>query len=266
MKRRRSRNAMQPGAAIGVLLIAVAATALIGLVGAAFLFRPPPIDADTLCRTDAPVAAHTLLLIDATDRLEPRHRRKLRAVVAQERARLGQHDRLTIMRVNVRRPHEPSILFSKCLPRPPEQTNPLFENARDTQELWDTAFGDALDRALRGAGAGAGARSSPIIAATRAAAADPDFGPEIAARRFVLVSDLLEHDPQGFSLYADSADFAAWRAASPTEPPDLTHIDVRLVPLDRPDHVEAQARARDGFWPAFFDAAGAQSVSIDPAP
>lgn len=266
MIRRRSTRGAKPSPVLGVMLIALAATALIALTGAAFLFRPPPVDADTLCRTDVPLAAHTLVLVDATDRLEPRHRRKLRAVVAQERARLRQYDRLTIMRVNVRRPHEPSILFSKCLPRPPEQTNPLFENARRTQAQWDEAFGQALERALRGAGAGGGARSSPLIAATRAAAADPDFGPEIAARRLVLVSDLLEHDPQGFSLYAENADFSAWRARSPSEPPDLASVEVRLVPLDRPDHVEAQTRARNGFWPAFFDAAGAQSVSIDPAP
>lgn len=79
---------------------------------------------------DAPLQAHTIVLVDSTDRFEALHRRKLRAVLARERARLGQYDRLTIMRLNVRRPQEPAILFSRCLPRPPEQTNPLFENAR----------------------------------------------------------------------------------------------------------------------------------------
>ena len=75
--------------------------------------------------------AHTIILVDASDRLEPRHRRKLRAVLAQERGRLAQYDRLTSASTCAVR--EPSILFSKCLPRPPEQTNPLFENARVVQ-------------------------------------------------------------------------------------------------------------------------------------
>jgi hypothetical protein len=57
------------------------------------------------------------------------------------RKRARQYDRLTIMRISVRRPQEPSILFSKCLPRPPEDTNPLFENARLTQATWDEEFG-----------------------------------------------------------------------------------------------------------------------------
>jgi hypothetical protein len=92
--------------------------------------------------------------VDATDRLEPRHRRKLRAVLAQERQRLSEYDRLTVMRLNARRPQEPSVLFSRCLPLPLERTNPLFQNARMTQQQWDEEFQHALDAALRSAQAG----------------------------------------------------------------------------------------------------------------
>jgi len=257
-----------PGArgALGVVLIVLAMLVLGGLGGASFFLRAPPTDPETLCRTDAPLAAHTIILVDATDRLEARHRRKLRAVLQQERARLAQYDRLTLMRINVRRPQEPSILFSRCLPRPPEETNPLFENARMTQARWDEDFAAALDRALRSAGAGGPARASPIVAGVRAVAADPDFGAEIARRRMVLVSDLLEHDPEGFSLYVSQADYAAWRAAAPTGPPDLSLVDMRIVPLDRPEHAARQSAAVEDFWPAFFDAADVQAVTIDPAP
>jgi|CXWL01.1.fsa_nt_gi uncharacterized membrane protein len=251
---------------IGIVLIVAAALGMCALGGAVFLLRPPPIDAESLCRTGAPLTAHTIVLVDATDRLEPRHRRKLRAVLAQERARLSQYDRLTVMRLNVRRPQEPSILFSKCLPRPPEQANPLFENARMAQQHWDEAFAEALERALRSAQAGAGARTSPILAGLRAVAADPDFGPEITHRRLVLVSDLLEHDPEGFSLYALGADYAAWTNISPTGPPDLARVDLSIVPLDRPGHAAVQATAMAQFWPAFFDAADVQNLSTDAAP
>jgi hypothetical protein len=263
MRRRRGAGARN---ALGVVLILLAVLVLGGLGAASFLMRAPPTDAETLCRTDAPLTAHTVILVDATDRLEARHKRKLRAVLAQERARLSQYERLTLMRINVRRPQEPSILFSRCLPRPPEQTNPLFENARMTQSRWDEEFAGALDRALRSAGSSGPARASPIVAGVRAVAADPDFGSEIPRRRLVLVSDLLEHDPDGFSLYVPDADYAGWRAAAAGAPPDLAQVDLRIVPLDRPDHAERQAAARDLFWPAFFDAADVQSVSIDPAP
>lgn len=251
---------------LGVVLIIAAMLVLGGLGAATFLLRPPPTDAETLCRTDAPLQAHTIVLVDSTDRLEARHRRKLRAVLAQERARLGQYDRLTIMRLNVRRPQEPAILFSRCLPRPPEQTNPLFENARMAQQRWDEDFAGALDSALRSAQSGGPARASPIITSLRAVAADPDFGAEIPARRLALMSDLLEHDPQGYSLYAEGAAFDAWRTSSPQGPPNLARVDVRIVPIDRPDHAERQSVALTEFWPAFFDASDVQTVSFDPAP
>lgn len=134
------------------------------------------------------------------------------------------------------------------------------------QQRWDEDFAEALDSALRSAQSGGTARASPIIAGLRAVAADPDFGAEIPQRRLVLVSDLLEHDPNGFSLYAAPVSFTAWRAASPQGPPDFAHVDLRIVPIDRPDHAERQAVALSEFWPAFFDASDVQTVSIDPAP
>lgn len=263
MSRRRGAGGRN---ALGIVLIVLALAVLGGLASAALLMRPPPTDAETLCRTDAPLGAHTIVLVDSTDRLEARHRRKLRAVLAQERARLGQFDRLTIMRINVRRPQEPTILFSRCLPRPPEETNPLFENARMVQASWDEDFAQALEGALRSAGSGGPQRASPIVAALRAVAADPDFGAEIPQRRLVLMSDLLEHNPQGFSLYVPDANYAEWRATSPNGAPDFARVDLRVVPIDRPDNAERQAAAMEQFWPAFFDAADVQSVSIDPAP
>lgn len=260
------RKRVQANNVLGIALIVLVFCVLGGLGAAAFLLRPPPTDPASLCRTDAPLKAHTIVLVDATDRLEPRHRRKLRAVLAQERARLRQYERLTIMRLSVRRLQEPTLLFSKCLPRPPERINPLVENARIAQQRWDENFADALDRALRSAQAGTGARASPILAGLRAVAADPDFGADIERRRLVLVSDLLEHDPKGFSLYAEGATFAAWRGAAPFGPPDFTGVDIRVAPLDRPDVAARQAFALREFWPAYFDAAEAGDIEIDPLP
>jgi hypothetical protein len=135
-----------------------------------------------------------------------------------------------------------------------------------TQATWNEAFAEALDSALRSASSGGPQRASPIVAGIRAVAADPDFGAEIPQRRLVLVSDLLEHDPQGFSLYVSNANYSAWRAGSATGAPDLARVDMRIVPIDRPDHAGPQAHAMTEFWPAFFDAADVQSLSVDPAP
>jgi hypothetical protein len=263
---RRPRRSAPGRGALGLVLIALALVVLGGLAAAAFMLRPPPTDPGTLCRTDQPVASHTIVLVDATDKLEPRHRRKLRAVLMQERARLSQFDRLTVMRLNVRNPREPSVLFSKCLPRPPEQTNPLFENARMIQQQWDDEFEHALDVALRSAASSGAGRSSPILDSVRAIAADPDFGVEIPHRRLVLVSDLLENEPGGFSLYAPTAAYAEWRAHDAFGPPDLSGVHLRIAPLDRPEFATQQANALNVFWPAYFDAAKIDSLETDPQP
>lgn len=247
---------------LGGLLILSALTVLSGLGGAALLMRAPATDAETLCRLDAPLAAHTIVLVDATDRLEPRHRRKLRAVVAQERSRLAQYERLSVMKLNPRRPQEPQLLFSRCLPRAPTEANPLFENTRLAQQTWERDFQGALDLATRSAQAGAGARASPILASLRAVAADAEFGAEIPQRRLVLVSDLLEHEPGSFSLYDGDVDYSAWRTSA--APPDFSNVELRIVPLDRPEHGVAQASALRAFWPEFLRETGARAVSIDP--
>ncbi len=249
---------------LGALLIGIVLLGLGGFALAGVLLRAPPVDED-LCRTDQPLTTHTIILIDTSDRLERRHKRQLEAVAAQERARLGQFDRLTIMRLNARRPQEPPVLFSKCLPKPPEQTNPLFENPRLTQAHWDESFAEALDRALATAQGGGRQRASFILAGLRAIAAEPGFSAAIPKRRLVVVSDLLEHDPEGFSLYADGADYAGWRAAAPQGPPDFSDVEIRLTPLDRPEQAARQAASRDAFWAPYLAETNAKSVSIDPS-
>lgn len=262
----RRRRAKRRADLLGALLIGLALAGLGGLAAAGIALRPPPVDEETLCRADAPLAAHTIILVDSTDRLEPRHRRRLRAIADQERARLGAYERLTILRLRADRPQEPAIVFSKCLPRPPETANPLFENASHVRRTWDESFADALSAAVRRASQSRAADASPLLAGLRAIAAEPDFSDAVRRRRLVLASDLLEHQPDGFSLYARGADYARWRAADARGPADLTGVDVRVAMLDRPDLAALQTAAVTQFWEHYLDATGARAISFDPAP
>jgi hypothetical protein len=77
---------------------------------------------------------------------------------------------------------------------------------------------------------------------------------------------MLEHDPNGFSLYVEGANYAAWHAQTHAQPADLSGVELRIVPLDRPEEAQRQAHALTDFWPAYFDAANVATVSIDPQP
>jgi len=174
------------------------------------------------------------------------------------------YDRLSLWALRADHPQEPRVLFSMCLPRDGRSANPLFENPAKAQARWDEQVGDALKSAIRRAGSAGRASASPILAGLRAAAADPDFADGTAARRLVLVSDLLEYQRDGFSLYDESASFAAWRETG--APADLDGVRLRVVTLDRPSDATAQANARTAFWDPYFAATDAAAVDFDPAP
>ncbi len=261
---RRTRRARKDG--IGWALIGVTFLALFAFAAAGFMLRPPPTDPESFCRTDRLLAAHTIILIDATEKLEPRHRKRLRAAIDTERARLAPYDKLTILRIRPDQPNEPRVLFSKCLPRDGRSANPLFENPKQLQARWDEDVGKALQSASSSAGARAGGNASPIVEAVFVIAADPEFTSAVAKRRLVLVSDLLQYEPGGFSLYREGADFAAYKKTRFDAPaaPDLENVSVRVTTLDREDQASRQARAKSLFWAPFFEQTGVQSVSWDP--
>ncbi|MCR6645087.1 MAG: hypothetical protein NVV62_11590 [Terricaulis sp.] len=71
--------------------------------------------------------------------------------------------------------------------------------------------------------------------------------------------------PPGFTHCAAGADFDRWRSLNPPPPPDFTGISVRAAPLDRPEHAARQRFALEHFWPAYFEAASVENLSIDPA-
>jgi hypothetical protein len=249
--------------ALGLALLGAMFASIAAAVGGFAALRAPPTDPTTLCRTDRPLRAYTLILVDSTDHLAPRHKKRLAAIVRQERARLSAYDRLTILSLRPENPHEPRQLFSLCLPRDPRLANPLFENPQRVQQRWDDRVGKALAAATRRAGGGGAGRTSPIVEALDAAVADPDFV-AAAQRRLVLVSDLLEHDPQGFSLYHDGAALAGFLASRPDAVPDLSGVSVRIAAIDRPEAVVRQAAARRDFWAPFFAASHARAVAWDP--
>ena len=264
MSRRAAREARQRRKdAFGVLLIVVVLAALGGIGMAAMQMRTPVHDAETLCLTDTPPPLHTLILVDATDRLNARHQKRLKAIVQQEVARLPRWGRLTLMTLRPDAEREPRTLFSACTPGDRTNANPLWENVGGLEKAREDLFDTPLNDALASTKGGRSADGSPIVEGLYAAASDPDFAGN--KRRLVLVSDLLQYAPGKFSLYEADQTWDAYRASQGAlrTPPDLSGVVVRVVTLERPDRGEAQDNARNAFWAPYFEAAGADGVGWD---
>lgn len=264
MKLARAKQRRRRRDALGGLLMVLTA-ALLAVAGAFGLaFRPPPLDPETLCRQDARPPAATLVLIEASDAYEPRHRRRLRAAIEEEARRLPRHGRLTMISVRPEDPREPRVLFARCNPGDGRSVNPVFANPARAQALWEEGFHEPLRAALARAGGGRRqAAGSHIVEAMTAAVAEPDFaGPR---RRFVLVSDLLQHTPaQGFTAYAEGATLERYTATHRGfEPPNLEGVEVRVVGLDRPDFAHRQNAVVEGLWAPLFEEAAAASVVFE---
>lgn len=251
---------------LGLVLLGLTGCGLIAAIAAAMVLAPVPLDAETLCPQRAPPAAMTLILVDASGPLEPRLRARLRAAILEEAMRLPRLALLDIKGMRPNAPREFVEVFSRCNPGDSGSANPLFSNPARIQARWKIQFADPLKAAAaRASNARQAAMTSPILDAVAGASQDLAFANFTGPRRLVLITDLLEHDPEwGFSAYADGADLGRFLARrTGYEVPDLAGITVRVIVLDRPDLLHRQTAARDGLWRPFFERAGADEVRFE---
>jgi hypothetical protein len=159
-------------------------------------------------------AAPTIILLDATDRLSPRRKRALLAAAEDKRQWLARHDRPSAFVLDAVDLRELRRSFSACNPRDGRSVKGLIDNPRAAQERSRTGFAEPLQEALNRINGGGGADWSPIVEGPAAAATDPMFSPAFAKRRILLSTDLLEHHPNGFSLFQVRAGYAAFQATA----------------------------------------------------
>lgn len=227
---------------LGAALIGAVLAAGGALLAAPALMRTAvAVDADG-CPKDFAAPAHTLVLVDASEALAPRHKRLLNAAVTQEARTLPAHGRLSLVALDAANPEEPRWLISLCSPGDGGDANPLFANPARLRAAWEKRFIDPLEDAARRAGANRGDSFSPILEAIRSATGDPRW---LAAeqRSLVLVSDLMENTPAR-SLYDADVSYRADRDRALT----LDGADVRVVFLDRPAKTAVQSTAWARFW------------------
>jgi hypothetical protein len=259
-RRRRKRALRQAGAITGIVL---SLGILGGMVYAYAAHRPPPLDPKTLCRTDAPLQGHTIILIDASDPLPPLEADRVRALAAAEREKLPRFDKLTILMLTPAKPFEPKVAFSKCSPGSGAIVNPWIENGDQIKRRFTEAIEKPLDRRIGRAVKGKRAKYSPILETVSSIPRRFDFTAAVPRRRLVIVSDFLQNTPNGYSHYQGAKPSLAGLQTDPLWPKVKSRFDGAQVLLEyvpRPDDAALQTPAHREFWRDYFASGGAAGI------
>jgi hypothetical protein len=259
--RRRRKRAMRQASAVAGIILAFGI--LSGMVYAYAKHRPPPLDPKTLCRIDAPLQGHTIILLDASDPLPPLEADRVRALAAAEREKLPRFDKLTILVLTPSKPFEPKVAFSKCSPGSGAIVNPWIENGDQIKRRFAEAIEKPLDRRIGRAVKGKGAKSSPILETISIVPRRFDFTAAVPRRRLVVVSDFLQNTLNGYSHYQSASPALTALQADPLWPKVKARFDRAQILLEyvpRPEDAKLQTPAHRDFWRDYFDSGGAASV------
>jgi len=177
---------------------------------------------------------------------------------------LALYERLTVLLLDPATPYEPKRIFSMCAPKHPKNERFIDGNHRLAQKRWDAAFGKPLDLAIDRLRRVPPSPRSPIVEALKGVTWMEDFGPDVAQRRLVTFSDLLQNS-EGLSHYRGRPDYALWRGTEHAARHRLAMAGVSVVIhyLERPETLRLQTETHRRFWSDFFREAGAKCVFAD---
>jgi hypothetical protein len=234
------------GVFLALILLPAAALVLWGTTDAV-----PKIDPETSCPAGV-LDGHRIVLIDATDKLEPTQRDIVMDAVENEVDGAAPYERVTILAVDEKHPRDPHLVLSRCAPQR-DSTGPS-ENPILLRNNWLSRFHDPLLASAQAAMNAPEQKESPLIESIYGIARRPDFSPAVKFRRLVLVSDMLQNTAALYSQYREGLDFAVF-ARKPLafqSVPDLSHVEIVNRYLDRPRESCIQGEAQKRFWIDYF--------------
>jgi len=165
-----------------------------------FLFRPADLDPDTLCPTSRPIAGHTVVIVDRTDRWTSGMSAALRQLIENAQRNTRQYQKFSIVALDAENSTHP--LFSVCNPGPPTFWSDLYHGRRYTVRDFDQRFVGAADRVVDEVSQPSEAPTSPIVEYVHRWLGSDDFNAAIPARHLILISDMRQNSPL-YSLYRE---------------------------------------------------------------
>lgn len=248
-----------------LLLGAVFAVGTAAGVGA-LASLPPPLD-DRQCRSDQPLASSTVVVVDTSDALNAVQTETLQAAIREARETSPKYGRVTLLLMDSNKPFEPVELVSLCNPGSAGQANALFETIDRVDQRWQTSFSRPVDEAAAAAARREGSSASPIMQTITAATWREDFSPRVRSRTLILVSDLLQQEPGGFTAYRTGALWPRYeKSLAGRVPAQLGTVSVKVRLLHRSEATELQTAALTDFWARWFADRGAGTVDFGAAP
>lgn len=228
-----------------------------------FLIDDPEIDDTNLCPTDRPYP-HTVLLVDKTDPLTPSQQRFLGSLTNKVKFDLEQYEKLSIYILDDENYLAPAAVFAMCNPGTGRNANELYQNPRKVQQKFDEFFGVPLEAVLDDLLKGTESKRSPIMEMLREVSFMDDFTPEVAERRLIVVSDMLQNMPE-YSQYRRSLDYDGFVATPYAKKVAamLGGVTVKLVYLWRPGTRNLQGLQHIRFWDRYFADFGARLVEVE---
>ena len=243
----------------GALLIGVIALVLVGP-------RVPEVD-DRLCpKTTGPLGA-TILLLDTSDPLTPKHRAELERlanqIASQQVGRLGiaPGELLAVYELS-KDPGQPKQLIEVCRPfkNPKDRTwrDDIHQGRRYAERDW-TRFEDALTNGFPERSSES-QTASPLLETIAVLAARHSSGKRGNHEfdvHFVVFSDLLQHT-QRLSHYGSYPSAKDMRDTARDLLTDLTGSRVSLFRLERPEYAKWQTEDHYYWWTELVREQGGQ--------
>ncbi len=248
--------------AASILTLLVAAVGLLAYKAKSSLIETDPV---TLCPISLPPTSVDVVVLDVSEGFSEAQRLQVLnqlARVHRNVPRLGLIEVFSITRFDTELA-EP--VFHACNPGTGDDLNELYQNPGRANRRWKTfadRLRDEIDKSMRSAGQA----QSPIFEAIQATSARTFGRPEFddVPKQLWIVSDLIQHVPDKFSMYRGLPSFEAFQRSDYYNGvrSDLHGVDVSLLylsrsalPFTRSHHVS--------FWEEFFRAQGASVNSVD---
>jgi hypothetical protein len=215
-RRRRSRRGSGDVAMLigGVILIGLV---LFGGAGLGYYYLThesgPVLNKATLCPEDGPLAV-TVVLVDASDELPEASKRQVAAIVQTAAGELAPYELLDIRVIDPARLKSRSV-FARCNPGDGAGLSEWTANPKLARKRWEEGFQKPTEQAIETSMASAKASTSPIMAAIQDVALERFTAAQtrIASRRLIVVSDMIENNPD-YTQYTGDLSFQRYRKSA----------------------------------------------------